>query len=338
MYDAILSRALWSAYALRWTCALAALFMVALANFPAAAQSDYPNRPIHLIVPYGPGGVADVNLRIVANKLAERLKQTIVVENRPGAGSIVAAKAALSAPADGYTLLMTGNNTAIGAALFESLPFNILTDFKSTSTTGFTDLLIVTRPGSPLKSLDDFIKAARATPGKLNIATTAPGSTQNLGAELLKSMAGINVTIVTFRTSADMMTAVSRGDVDVAFEFYAAASGLISGKQIVALASTGAKRSAYLPEVPTVQESGIKDYEVLSWTGISVPTATPQPIVDFLSKKINAVLPSPDAQEKARALGIDLRGSTPAEMDARMKRDSEKWAELIKKAGIKKIQ
>jgi tripartite-type tricarboxylate transporter receptor subunit TctC len=318
--------------------AVAALFTFLSLNLGARAQSDYPNRPIHLIVPYGPGGVADVNLRIVANKLSERLKQPIIVENRPGAGSIVAAKAALSAPPDGYTLLMTGNNTAIGAALFEALPFNILTDFTSTSTTGFTDLLIVTRPGSPLKSLSDFTDVARANPGKLNIATTAPGSTQNLGAELLKSMAGVNVTIVTFRTSADMMIAVSRGDVDVAFEFYAAVSGLISGKQLVALASTGAKRSAYLPDVPTVQESGINDYEVLSWTGISVPTATPKRIIQTLSKAINEVLPSPDAQEKARALGLDLRGSTPEEMNARMKADTEKWAELIKKAGIKKIR
>ena len=314
---------------------LLASFALAL---PASAQSDYPNRPLRLIVPYGAGGVADVNMRIVANKLSERLKQPIIVENRPGAGSVVAAKAALSAAPDGYTLLMTGNNTAVGAAVFETLPFDILRDFKSTSTTGFTDLLIVTRPDSPLKSLGDLITSAQHAPGKLNIATTAPGSTQNLGAELLKSVAGINVTIVTFRTSADMMIAVSRGDVDAAFEFYAAVSGLIAGKQLVALASTGAKRSAYLPDVPTVQESGIKDYEVLSWTGISVPNATPRRIVDVLSKAINEVLPSPDALEKARVLGLDLRGSSPEEMDARMKADIEKWTTLIKKAGIAKIR
>jgi len=327
-------------YSNRWRImyTIAALFAFLTSIVSAQAQSDYPNRPIHLIVPYGPGGVADVNMRIVANILSERLKQPVIVENRPGAGSIVAAKAVLSAPPDGYTLLMTGNNTAIGAAVFEALPFNILTDFTSTSTTGFTDLLIVTRPESPLKSLADFISAARTNPGKLNVATTAPGSTQNLGAELLKSMAGINVTIVTFRTSAEMMVAVSRGDVDIAFEFYAAVSGLIEGKKLVALASTGARRSAYLPAVPTVQESGIKDYEVLSWIGISVPAATPKPIIQALSKSINDVVPNPDAQEKSRALGLELRGSTPEEMNSRMKADIEKWSELIKKANIAKIK
>jgi tripartite-type tricarboxylate transporter receptor subunit TctC len=322
----------------RIACAVAALVASFVVNVPARAQSDYPNRPIHLIVPYGPGGVADVNMRLVADKLSSQLKQQFVVENRPGAGSIVAAKAvAMSAP-DGYTVLMTGNNSAIAAALFDALPYNILTDFASTSTTGFFDLLVVTRAGSPLKSVQDFVNAARANPGKLNIATTAPGSTQNLAAELLKSLAAINVTIVTFRTSGDMMGAVLRGDVDVAFEFYAAASGLISSKQLVALASTGSKRSAYLPNVPTVQESGVKGYEALSWTGISVPAATPKPVVQILTKAINEALLAPDIQEKARALGLELRGSNPEEMTARMKNDIATWSAVIEKAGIQKIR
>jgi tripartite-type tricarboxylate transporter receptor subunit TctC len=196
----------------------------------------------------------------------------------------------------------------------------------------------VTRAGSPLKSVQDFVNAARANPGKLNIATTAPGSTQNLAAELLKSLAAINVTIVTFRTSGDMMGAVLRGDVDVAFEFYAAASGLISSKQLVALASTGSKRSAYLPNVPTVQESGVKGYEALSWTGISVPAATPKPVVQILTKAINEALLAPDIQEKARALGLELRGSNPEEMTARMKNDIATWSAVIEKAGIQKIR
>jgi len=331
-------RAFRSSNGLRIASAVAALVASFAAILPARAQSDYPNRPIHLIVPYGPGGVADVNMRLVADKLSNRLQQPFVVENRPGAGSIVASKAVATAAPDGYTVLMTGNNSTIAAALFEALPYNILTDFASTSTTGFFDLLVVTRASSPLKSIQDFVNAARANPGKLNIATTAPGSTQNLAAELLKSLAGINVTIVTFRTAGDMMSAVLRGDVDVAFEFYAAASGLISSKQLVALASTGTKRSAYLPDVPTVQESGVKDYEALSWTGISVPAATPQPVVQMLSKAINDVLLAPDIQEKARTLGLELRGSNPEEMTARMKNDIAKWSALIEKAGIQKIR
>src|SRR5712691_10247592 len=217
----------------------------------AGAQSDYPTRPVQLIVPYGAGGVADTGMRILANNLSGRLKQPFVVENRPGAGGIVAAKAGATAAPDGYTVLMTGNNNAISASLFKSLPYNILADFASTSTTSFFDLLILTRAGSPLKSVQDVVKMARANPGRLNIATINPGSTQNLAAELFRSATGINVTIVPFRTSPDMATALLRGDVDIAFEFYAAMQGLIADKKAVALASTGPKRTSYLPDVPT---------------------------------------------------------------------------------------
>ncbi len=321
---------------LRSTCIASALLATVVMAAPAAAQSDYPSRPVQLIVPYGAGGIADVGMRILADKLTGRLKQTFVVENRPGAGGIVAAKAGASAAADGYTVLMTGNNNSIAAALFNSLPYNILADFASTSTVSFFDLLIVTRAGSPLKSVQDIVKAARAAPGKLNIATINPGSTQNLAAELFKSTADIKVTIVPFRTSPDMATAVLRGDVDIAFEFYAAIQGQIADGKVVALASTGPKRTAYLPAVPTVQEGGIKDFEVASWNGISVPAATPKAVVQVLTKAINDVLPSPDVQEKSRKLGMEMRGSTPEEMTERMKSDIAKWTAVIEKAGIPK--
>ena len=303
---------------------------------PADAQPEYPNRPVQLIVPYGAGGIADTGMRIVADRLTGRLKQQFVVDNRPGAGGIIAARAAAAAAADGYTLLMTGNNNAISAALFKSLPYDILNDFASTSTTSFFDLLLVTRAGSPLKSVQDVVAAARANPGKLNIATINPGSTQNLAAELFRSATGINVTIVPFRTSPDMATAVLRGDVDIAFEFYAAIQGVIAEGKIVALASTGPKRTAYLPAVPTVQEEGVKDYEVTSWNGISVPAATPKEVIEVLSRAINDVLPASDVQEKARTLGMEMHGSTPEAMTKRMKSDIAKWATVIDEAGIPK--
>jgi tripartite-type tricarboxylate transporter receptor subunit TctC len=307
-----------------------------LASLPAGAQAPYPQRPVMLIVPYGAGGIADTGMRILADKLSTRLGQQVVVENRPGAGGILAAKAGSSAAADGYTLLMTGNNNAISEVLFKSLPYNILTDFASTSTTSFFDLLIVTREDSPLKSLHDVVKAAQANPGKLNIGTINPGSTQNLAAELFRSTAGVNLTIVPFRTSPDMAGAILRGDVDIAFEFYAALQGQILDHKVRVLASTGPKRTAYLPDVPTVAESGIKGYEVASWNGISVPAATPKPIVDTISRAINEVLPLPDVQEKSQRLGMDMRASTPEEMTARMKGDIAKWGAVIEKAGIPK--
>ena len=320
----------------RHACLAGALLAAVALSVAANAQSDYPTRPVQLIVPYGPGGVADVGMRILADQLSSRLKQQFVVENRPGAGGIVAAKAGASAAPDGYTIMMTGNNNAISASLFKSLPYDILSDFASTSTVAFFDLLIVTRAESPLKSIQDVITLARAQPGKVNIGTINPGSTQNLAAELFKSATGIKVTIVPFRTSADMATAVLRGDVDFAFEFYAALQGQIADKKVVALASTGPKRTAYLPGVPTVAESGIKDYEVVSWNGISVPAATPKAVVQTLTRSINDVLPNTEVQEKARKLGMEMHGSTPEAMTERMKSDIEKWARVIEQAGIPK--
>jgi putative tricarboxylic transport membrane protein len=300
------------------------------------AQGGYPNRPVTLIVPYAPGGVADVGMRLLGEKLSARLHQQIVVENRPGAAGIVAAQAAAAATPDGYTLLMTGNNTAIAAALFKSLPYNVLTDFTSVSTAAFFNILLVTRAGSPLRSVQDVIAAARANPGKLNIGTINPGSTQNLAAELFTSTADIKAAIVPFRTSPDMASAVIRGDIDVAFEFYAAVDGLLADGKLAAIASAGLTRAAYLPNVPTVIESGLKDYEVTSWNGLSVPTGTPPAVIASLNQAVEDVIPSPDIQSKAATMGMTMRWSTPGEMTARLKADIAKWGAVIEKAGIAK--
>jgi tripartite-type tricarboxylate transporter receptor subunit TctC len=316
----------------------AGALLTAAVALPAGAQSqaDYPTRPVMLIVPYGAGGVADVGMRILGDKLSDRLKQQFVIENRPGAAGIVAAQAGAAAAPDGYTLLMTGNNTAIAEALFKTLPYSILKDFDSVSTAAFFDLLIVTRAESPLKSVADIVQAARANPGKLNIGSINPGSTQNLAAELFVSTTDIKAAIGPFRTSPDMAGAVMRGDVDVAFEFYAAVSGLLADKKIVALASTGVKRTAYLPDVPTVIESGIKDYDVSSWNGLSVPAGTPKPVVATLNAAMKAVIPASDVQSKSAQMGMEMRWSTPDDMTARMKADIAKWGAVIDKAGIPK--
>jgi tripartite-type tricarboxylate transporter receptor subunit TctC len=303
---------------------------------PAYGEGDYPTHPVTLIVPYAAGGVADVGMRIIADKLSNRLGQQFVVENRPGAAGIVAAQAGANAAPDGYTLLMTGNNTAIAAALFKSLPYNVLTDFSSISTAAFFDLLIVTRATSPLQSAQDIVDAARKAPGKLNIGTINPGSTQNLAAELFVSTADIKAAIVPFRTSPDMAGAVLRGDVDVAFEFYAAISGLLTDKKLKALASAGPERTAYLPEVPTAIESGLKGFEVQSWNGLSVPAATPANVIATLNAAMKDVIPTPEVQDKAKQMGMTMRWSTPAEMTARMKSDIAKWGGVIEKAGIAK--
>jgi tripartite-type tricarboxylate transporter receptor subunit TctC len=315
----------------------AALFSTGVAAATSVqAQGNYPDRPVTLIVPYAPGGVADVGMRLLGEKLSARLRQQFVVENRPGAAGIVAAQAAAAAAPDGYTLLMTGNNTAIAAALFKSLPYNVVTDFASVSTAAFFNILLVTRAGSPLRSVQDVIAAARANPGKLNIGTINPGSTQNLAAELFTSTADIKAAIVPFRTSPDMASAVIRGDIDVAFEFYAAVDGLLADGKLTAIASAGLMRAGYLPNVPTVIESGLKDYEVTSWNGLSAPAGTPPAIVAALNQAVEDVIPSPDIQSKAAAMGMTMRWSTPEDMTTRMKADIAKWGAVIERAGIAK--
>jgi tripartite-type tricarboxylate transporter receptor subunit TctC len=300
------------------------------------AQSDYPTRPVSLIVPYAAGGAGDVGMRILGAKLSDRLKQPFVIENRPGAGGVAAAQASATAPPDGYTLFMTGTNTAITEVLFNKLPYHVLTDFASVSTAAFFDLLIVTRAGSSLKSVQDFVAAAKANPGRINIGTVNPGGTQNLGANLFVSTTGISVAIVPFRTSPDMAGAVMRGEVDVAFESYAPVSGLLADKKLVALASAGPKRAAYLPDVPTVIESGIAGYEVTSWNGISVPAATPKAVIATLSDAMKDVISTPDVQSKSATLGMEMRWSTADDMTARIKADMAKWGAVIEQAGIPK--
>lgn len=303
---------------------------------PAGAEPGYPNRPVRILVPYGPGGVADTTVRLLAQKLNERLGQQFVIDNRPGAGGIIASKAGATAPPDGYTLALTGNGTAISKSLFKSLPYDVLRDFKSVSVMAWLDLTIATKADGPLKTVSDIVAAAKKNPGKLNFGTIAAGSTQNLSAELFRLTGDLKVTMVIFRTTPDLVTALLRGDVDVGFDYLAGFKAQISDNALRAVASTGDKRSPSTPDVPTVQESGMADYVVTSWNAVSAPAATPDDIVQFLSKEIREALKSPDIQAKALQFGLDARGTTPDEMQARMRADIVKWAAVIEKAGLEK--
>ena len=303
---------------------------------PTNAEPGYPNRPVRILVPYGPGGVADTTVRLLGQKLNERLGQQFVIENRPGAGGILAAKAGAMALPDGYTLALTGNGTAISKSLFKTLPYDVLRDFKSVSVMAWLDLTIATKADGPLKTVSDIVAAAKKNPGKLNFGTIAPGSTQHLSAELFRLTGDIKVAMVTFRTTPDLVTALLRGDVDVGFDYLAGFRAQISDNALRAVASTGDKRSPSTPDVPTVKESGMPDYVVTSWNAVSAPAATPDDIVQFLSKEIREALKSPDIQAKALQFGLDARGTTPEEMQARMRADIEKWGAVIEKAGLEK--
>jgi tripartite-type tricarboxylate transporter receptor subunit TctC len=317
-----------------WLAAAVIGATAVLAHDPVWAESGYPDHPVRIIVPYGPGGVADVTMRIVAQKLSERLGQQFIVENRPGAGAIIAAQAGLSALPDGYTLSMTGNNHAISASLFKALPYDTLRDFAPISTTTFFDVLIATRAGSPLKSVKDVVAAARADPAHFNFGTVAPGSTQNLAVRLFKIVTGLPGSIVIYRTTPELLTGVLRGDVDVTFDYYAALQGPIVDHKLAVIATAGSERAPLLPDVPTVMESGLPDYEVTSWNGLSGPAGLPGDVIQLLNREINETLRQPDVQARTRQVGVVARGSTPQEMHERTKADIAKWSAVIEKSGL----
>jgi len=214
----------------RWLLLLTALAFAAPA--PAGAQSGYPNKPVRILVPYGPGGVADTTARLLAQKLNDRLRQPFIIENRPGAGGILASQAGATAPPDGYTLTLTGNGTAISKSLFKSLPYDVLRDFASVSVMAWLDLTIATKADGPLKTVKDIVEAAKKNPGKLNFGTIAPGSTQHLSALLFMLTGDIKVTMVTFRTTPDLVTALLRGDVDVGFDYLAGLHAQLNSQQL----------------------------------------------------------------------------------------------------------
>lgn len=306
-----------------------------LAAIPAQAQGKFPDKPVKLVLPFGAGGVADITTRLVAEKLSEKLGQRFVVENSPGAGGIAAARAVMQAPADGYTLAVFSNGTAISVNLFKSLPFDPVKDFVPVSAMGYFDLIFVTSANGPFKTLGDFIKAAKEKPGALNLGTIAAGSTQNLGAELLKTMAGIDVVMVPFKTSGDVLVALERNDIQMGTEFFAALRGGLEAKKFIPVGTSGPNPAAYLPGAPTVA-STVPGFEATSWNAIFARAGTPPDVVATLNKALNEVLADPEVRKKALDLGIEARGSTPQEIQDRLKADIVKWGQVIDKAGIEK--
>jgi tripartite-type tricarboxylate transporter receptor subunit TctC len=324
-------------------CALLAAFALSLTAIVGTAgscivraDSSFPAKPIHISIPYGAGGVADLTMRLLAQKLTERTKQQVVIENRPGAGGLLSAKAVLDAPPDGYTLGVIGNGQAIAMSLFKRRPYNVLTDFTFVSMTARFEMLLAVKADSPLKTVQDVVNAARKNPGKLNFGAINPGSTQNLSAHLLKQVSGVDVAIIPFKTTPDLVTAVLRGDVDVGFDFYAGLQGVISDNQVRIIATSGEERNPLLRDVPTAKESGFPEYIVTSWNGLASAMGMPAETLAILNQNINAGLTDPALQATAAALGMDARGSTPQEMRDRMAADVQKWAAVIEKAGIEK--
>ncbi len=301
-----------------------------------AQAADYPTKPVRIFVPYGPGGVGDLTMRLVADKLSQNLKQQFIVENRPGAGGIANATSAMRAEPDGYTLIEIGNGSTISMSLFKDLPYNVLTDFASISVTGSFEMLLGVPDGSPYKSLKELVEAAKKSPGKINLGAINPGSTQNLSAYLFEQVTGAKYTIITYRTTPDLVTALLRGDVDLGFDYFAGFQSEIGPGKIRIIATSGDDRDPLLKNSPTAKESGFPDYVVSSWNGLAAPAKVSPDIIKTLNDGVVKAMAEPDVKAKALNLGIDSRPSTPQQMHDRLAADFAKWRDVIDKAGIPK--
>ena len=320
----------------RFSAALASAAAIVFEPLRARGQQNYPNRPVRFVLPFAAAGVADITARLAAEKLGDKLGQRFVVENQPGPGGIAAARAVLSQAADGYTIGLVTNGTAISAAIYRALPFDPVKEFATISTVGAFDLFFATNIDSELKTLADFIKAARAQPGKLNVGSINVGWTQNLAAELFKSSTGLNFQIIPYRGTPDVIVALLRNDVQLMVDFYAPMKPTLQDQKIRAVASSGTQRSPFLPDVPTVAEAGVPGYEVTSWNGVFAPMGTPAPIIELLNAAIREIVAIPELKQRYADLGIEARASTPEELKTRLQADIAKWAALIERAGIPK--
>ena len=320
--------------------ALSAAVMAAAAlllpQTEAFAETKYPTKAVRIVLPFAAGGVADITARVVAERLGIRLGGRFYVENQPGAGGIAAARSVTSSVPDGTTLALLSNGTAISVSLFKTLPFDPLKDFAPISSLGYFDFIFATGAGSEFKTLVEFIKAARAKPGALNVGTINVGSTQNLAAELFKTAAGIDFQIIPFRATPDVLVSLMQGNLALMIDSYSSLKGNLVDGKIRALASSAAKRSESAPEIATAAEGGVAGYDVVSWNALFAPAGTQPDIVKILNDALHDVLAEPEVKTRLLELGIEARASTPEEIAARLKSDIDKWRLVIEKSGIER--
>ena len=300
---------------------------------PTWAQTPYPNRPVRVIIPFGPGGFADITMRLVGQKLSEHIGQQVVIENRPSAGGIVAGSVVTSAQPDGYTLFVLSSGIALSKALLKTMPFDPGTAFTPVSTLAFFDLLLLVKADSAMKTVQDALALAKKDPAKFNIGTISPGSTQNVMGELFRSATGIPMTIVPYRTSGDVLTSLLRDDTQIGVESYAALKSAIDARTIRAIAASGDKRSPQQPDVATLKESGI-DAEVVGWNALVAPAGTPKDVVAYLNGHVRAIVDADDFKKRMLDLGGVAGASSPEELDKRLQADIAMWAAVVKKAGL----
>src|SRR5215831_593423 len=318
---------------LRHVCALAAMFFCA-----AALAQDYPSRPVRMIVPFAAGGPADVYARFIAQRLQAALRQPFVVDDRPGAGSIVGTDAAAKSAPDGYTLLVMSNTHTVNESLIPNKPFSLTRDFVPVAPINYSDLVMVIHPSVPAKNLAEFIALAKAQPGKLNYASSGQGTPYHMAGELFKSMAGVDIVHVPYKGSSGARTDVIGGQVQMMFDAVTTMSGNVKAGQVRALGTTGKTRSSVLPDVPTISEAGVPGYEATIWLGIMAPKGTPPAIVNRLNAEITKIVSNPELKREWAAQGAVAMTMTPEEFGKYIAEDIVKWEKIVRISGAKPDQ
>jgi tripartite-type tricarboxylate transporter receptor subunit TctC len=308
--------------------------IVALHATAAAAQADYPARPIRMIVPFAPGGGTDLGGRLLTESIAPMLGQSIIIDNRPGAGSALGSDIASKATPDGYTLLLGNISLAFNAALYKKLPFDAVRDLTAISLAADQPSILVTPPSLPAKTFQEFIALARSQPGKLNYASAGLGAGTHLAMELIVLSQKLNMVHVPYKGTGPAITALLGNETNAFLSTFAPALPYIKNGRMRGIAVTSLKRAPTLPDVPTVAESGIPGFEYATWYGVLAPARTPKPIIDKLNKTIVAALNSPELQQRYSAQGMDPKPTTSAEFAAYLKSETEKWAKVVRDAKI----
>ena len=309
-----------------------ALLPLALA-LPASAQ-NYPNRVVKMIVPFGAGGPADVYARVLAQHLSEETKQSFIIENRPGAGALIGTDAVAKATPDGYTLLVMSNTHTTNESLLSNKPYELMRDFVPVATINYSDLLMVVHPSVEAKTVAEFIALAKKDPGKLNYASSGPGTPYHMAGELFKAMSKTDIVHIPHKASGDARNSVLSGNVQMMLDAVTVMSELAKGGQVRALATTGLTRNPLTPNLPTVAET-VPGYEATIWLGVMAPKGTPKDVIAYLNTAINKAINLPAVKEAWLKQGAIPLAKTPEEFDAYLKKDIEKWAEVVKVSGAK---
>jgi len=312
------------------------LIAVLLATFGCAAAADtYPSRPVKIVVPFSAGGPADVYARFVAERLQGAMGQAFVIENRPGGGSVIGTDIVAKSAPDGYTLLLMSNTHTVNESLMPGKPFVLMRDFTAVAPINYSDLVLVVNPAVPAKTLAELIALAKAQPGKLNYASSGPGTPYHMAGELFKAMAGVDIVHIPHKGSDQARAAVLGGQVQMMFDAVPTMAASAAASKVRALATTGSKRSAVTPNIPTVAEAGVPGYEAGIWLGLMAPAKTPRPVLERINTEVNKIINSPETKETWAKQGTIAMGMSIDQFDKFLREEIVKWANVVKVSGAK---